>query len=144
YLGTWNPTPGQDQPSVLGGNGTHASVTTRWPEYNRPAVMPAPYVGPNQVAWFQFTVKAPSIPGSYRLYVRPVIEGAQWMEDFGVFWEVTVKESDALGVTPTDPATLSAGDGRAYSATLSAPGACVDLAFVDAATYPNNGTFVSS
>src|SRR2546423_10369811 len=35
YLGTWNPTPGQDQPSVLGGNGTHASVTTRWPEYNR-------------------------------------------------------------------------------------------------------------
>src|SRR3954463_8367373 len=23
YLGTWNPTPGQDQPSILGGNGTH-------------------------------------------------------------------------------------------------------------------------
>jgi hypothetical protein len=90
YLGTWNPTPGQDQPSVLGGNGTHGSVSTRWPEYNRPAVMPAPYVGPNQVAWFQFTVKAPSIPGTYRLYIRPLIEGAQWMEDFGVFWQVTV------------------------------------------------------
>ena len=90
YLGTWNPTPGQDQPSILGGNGTHGSVTTRWPEYNRPAVMPAPYVGPNQVAWFQFTVKAPSVPGTYRLYIRPLIEGAQWMEDFGVFWQVTV------------------------------------------------------
>jgi hypothetical protein len=52
--------------------------------------MPAAYVGPNQVAWFQFTVKAPSVPGTYRLYIRPLIEGAQWMEDFGVFWQVSV------------------------------------------------------
>ena len=90
YLGTWNPTPGQDQASPLGGDSTHGSPSTRWPVYNRPAVMPAAYVGPNQVAWFQFTVKAPSIPGTYRLYIRPLIEGAQWMEDFGVFWQVTV------------------------------------------------------
>jgi hypothetical protein len=90
YLGTWNPTPGQDKASILGGNSTHGSASTRWPEYNRPAVMPASYVGPNQVAWFQFTVKAPSVPGTYRLYIRPLIEGAQWMEDFGVFWQVTV------------------------------------------------------
>jgi hypothetical protein len=90
YLGTWNPMPGQDKASLLGGNGTHGSPGTRWPEYNRPAVMPAAYVGPNQVAWFQFTVKAPSVPGTYRLYIRPLIEGEQWMEDFGVFWQVTV------------------------------------------------------
>jgi hypothetical protein len=90
YLGTWNPMPGQDKGSLLGGNGTHGSPSTRWPEYNRPAVMPAAYVGPNQVAWFQFTVKAPSVPGTYRLYIRPLIEGAQWMEDFGVFWQVSV------------------------------------------------------
>jgi hypothetical protein len=90
YLGTWNPMPGQDQASLLGGNSTHGSPSTRWPEYNRPAVMPAAYVGPNQVAWFQFTVKAPSVPGTYRLYIRPLIEGALWMEDFGVFWQVTV------------------------------------------------------
>src|SRR5688500_2126857 len=25
YLGTWNPTPGQDQTSILGGNSTHGS-----------------------------------------------------------------------------------------------------------------------
>src|SRR5205814_624086 len=30
YLGTWNPEPGQDQPSVIGGNGTHGSPNTRW------------------------------------------------------------------------------------------------------------------
>jgi hypothetical protein len=144
FLGTWGPVPGQDRASTLGGDGTNGSPFTGWPRHNRVAAQPASWVGPNQVSWFRFTIQAPSTPGSYRLYVRPVIEGAQWMEDFGVFWEVTVKESDALGVTPTDPATLSAGDGRAYSATLSAPGACVDVAFVDAATYPGNGTFVSS
>ena len=39
----------------------------------------------------QFGVKAPQTPGTYRLYLRPLIEGAQWLEDYGVFWLVTVK-----------------------------------------------------
>ena len=97
YLGTWNPTPGQDQASPLGGDSTHGSPSTRWPVYNRPAVMPAAYVGPNQVAWFQFQVRAPSTPGTYRLYLRPLVEGAplggvsgQWMDDYGIYWEITV------------------------------------------------------
>lgn len=99
FLGTSGPNPGQDQPSILGGDGTEGSVNTRWPVYNRPAAMPissvgpnAPsaYVGPGQVAWFQFSVRAPQIPGTYRLYIRPLIEGTTWMEDFGVYWQVTV------------------------------------------------------
>ena len=53
-------------------------------------MQPAAYVGPGQVAWFQFTVKAPSVPGTYRLSIRTLVEGAQWMEDYGVFWYVTV------------------------------------------------------
>ena len=87
-LGTSGPQ--QDQASILGGNATHASIQTRWSEYNRPAVQPASWVGPGQVAWFQFTVKAPATPGTYRLYLRPLIEGQQWLEDFGVYWDVTV------------------------------------------------------
>ena len=99
YLGTWNPEPGQDQPSLIGGNGTHGSPNTRWTEYNRPATLPVigrygTYVGPGQVAWFQFTVKGPPVPGTYRLYIRPLIEGVQWMEDFGVYWQVTVVPGD--------------------------------------------------
>ena len=99
YLGTWNPEPGQDQPSLIGGNGTHGSPNTRWTEYNRPATLPVigrygTYVGPGQVAWFQFTVKAPPVPGTYRLYIRPLIEGVQWMEDYGVYWQVTVVPGD--------------------------------------------------
>jgi len=95
YLGTWNPEPGQDHASMLGGDGVAGSPNTGWPRYNRVAAQPAEWVGPNQVAWFQFTIVAPSAPGTYRLAIRPLVEGAQWMEDFGVFWIVTVKDPRA-------------------------------------------------
>src|SRR5437868_3327155 len=76
YLGTWQPSPGQDQPSALGGDGTQGSPNTGWPRYDRIAIQPAPYVGPGQIAWFQFRVRAPSVPGRYILALRPLIEGA--------------------------------------------------------------------
>ena len=91
YLGTWEPSPGQDKATALGGDGQLGSPNTGWPRYNRVAQQPAGYVGPNQVAWFQFTIQAPSAPGSYRLYIRPLVEGAQWLEDYGVYWYVTVR-----------------------------------------------------
>ena len=94
YLGTWGPEPGQDRATPLGGDGQLGSPNTGWPRYNRIAVQPAQYVGPGQVAWFQFTIQAPTTPGTYRLYLRPLIEGASWLEDYGVFWLVTVRKSD--------------------------------------------------
>ena len=90
YLGTWGPQPGQDAPTALGGDGQLGTPNTGWPRYNRIAVQPAEYVGPGQVAWFQFTIAAPASPGTYKLYLRPLIEGAAWLEDYGVFWVVTV------------------------------------------------------
>ena len=91
YLGTWDPQPGQDRPSAFGGDGQLGSPNTGWPRYNRIALQPADWVGPGQIAWFQFTIQAPTTPGLYRLYLRPLIEGASWLEDFGVFWEITVR-----------------------------------------------------
>jgi hypothetical protein len=91
YLGTWAPEPGQDHASALGGDGTSGSPATGWPRFNRIAAQPAPYVGPGQVSWFQFTIQAPTVLGTYRLYLRPLVEGATWMEDYGVYWVVTVK-----------------------------------------------------
>ncbi|HEX9504985.1 MAG TPA: hypothetical protein VGA62_03155, partial [Acidimicrobiia bacterium] len=95
FLGTSDPSPGQDQPSQLGGNGGQ-SPDTGWPRNNRVAAQPADFVGPGQVAWFQFTLQAPNTPGTYLLYIRPLIEGATWMEDNGVYWQVTVKQADAV------------------------------------------------
>lgn len=106
YLGTWDPVPGQDQASVLGGDGTRGSPDTGWPGSQRVAVQPAPYVGPGQVAWFRFTIQAPRTPGRYTLALRPLIEGVTWMEDFGVFWLVTVLNAD--GSPPEAPPALPA------------------------------------
>ena len=103
YLGTWQSEPGQDQPSILGGDGQLGSPATGWPRFNRIAQQPAPYIGPGQVAWFQFNLQAPSLPGTYRLYVRPLIEGAAWLEDIGVFWQVLVLNPDGTMPTPTPP-----------------------------------------
>ncbi|MGH2449782.1 MAG: family 10 glycosylhydrolase [Candidatus Limnocylindria bacterium] len=91
YLGTWVPEPGQDRASMLGGDGQFGSPDTGWPRYDRVALQPHHWVGPNQVAWFQFTIQAPAMPGTYRLYIRPLVEGATWMEDYGVYWLVTVR-----------------------------------------------------
>ena len=103
YLGSWDIEPGQDQPSILGGDGELGSPNTAWPRFDRPALQPADYVGPGQVAWFQFTVQAPATPGTYRLGIRPVIEGATWMEDYGVYWEITVLNADGSAPLATPP-----------------------------------------
>lgn len=117
YLGSWDVEPGQDQPSVLGGDGQRGSPATGWPRYDRPAIQPDRWVGPGQVAWFQFTLEAPQIPGTYRLGIRPLIEGATWMEDYGAFWEITVLRPDGSlpPPTPQSPAGFyySAGPGLA-------------------------------
>ena len=114
YLGTWEPEPGQDQPSPLGGDGQRGSPSTGWPRYDRVAVQPAAYVGPDQVAWFQFQILAPQTPGYYRLYLRPLIEGATWMEDFGVFWLVKVLNPDG-SEPPPPPPPPAVSSGLGYS-----------------------------
>ncbi|MBI2324737.1 MAG: polysaccharide deacetylase family protein [Chloroflexi bacterium] len=92
-LGTWGPEPGQDRSSILGGDGSSGSPATGWPRADRAAIQPVPYIGPGQVAWFRFAVKAPATPGTYRLWLRPVVEGRQWLGE-AVEWSVTVKTGD--------------------------------------------------
>ena len=124
FLGTWVPIPGQDQPSVLGGDGQQGSPNTGWPRFNRVAVQPADYVGPNQVAWFQFAVRAPQTPGSYVLYIRPLIEGAQWMEDYGIYWQITVPSTTggSLTISPAS-ATVPIGGSQQFTASGAPSGA---------------------
>jgi hypothetical protein len=117
FLGTWEPEPGQDRPSTLGGDGTNGSPSTGWPRYNRAAAQPAAYVGPGQIAWFQFTIKAPMTSGTYRVYIRPLIEGTLWMEDAGVFWQVTVKGPGEEAVI-VDTVNVDAHSFTAGSATF--------------------------
>ncbi|HKY49885.1 MAG TPA: CAP domain-containing protein [Candidatus Limnocylindria bacterium] len=79
-LGTNNPT---DAMSPL--------ASTRWVQPNRPAQQTTQYVGPGQQAWFIVELVAPPSPGTYRLYVRPVIDGVQWLEDIGAYVDLVVR-----------------------------------------------------
>ncbi|MBI2773793.1 MAG: polysaccharide deacetylase family protein [Chloroflexi bacterium] len=115
FLGTAGPEPGQDKPSALGG------VDTGWPAANRIASQPAAYVGPGQVSWFQFTVRAPMTPGIYRLALRPLIEGTQWLEDYGLFWYVTVKEAGTVATAPVTPVAAVTPVAPVTPVTTAAP-----------------------
>jgi hypothetical protein len=130
YLGTWDADPGQDEPTVLGGDGLMGSPQTGWPRWNRVAQQPHDYVGPGQIVWFQFAIQAPDQPGFYRLYIRPLVESATWMEDVGVYWQVTVLNADGTApggrISSRVPASIrydalalepAAMDGTARSAT---------------------------
>jgi glucose/arabinose dehydrogenase len=75
---------------------TWASLAVGWPDPARPAVQSEQSVPPGANATFTFKVKAPQTPSTYVLALRPVVDGAAWMEDQGVVVSVTVNG----GVTP--------------------------------------------
>lgn len=53
-------------------------------------------VQPGEIGRFTFTIKANSTqPGKYREYFRPVVEYKTWMEDWGVYWDITIKSIPA-------------------------------------------------
>jgi uncharacterized protein YkwD len=56
-----------------------------WLSANRLATTVESSVAPGQTATFTFNVRAPLTQGTYRLPLRPVIDGVTWMEDSGVF-----------------------------------------------------------
>lgn len=64
-----------------------------WLSGNRLATTVENTVAPGQTATFTFNVRAPTTPGTYRLPLRPVIEGVTWMEDAGVFMVIESRSS---------------------------------------------------
>jgi hypothetical protein len=62
-----------------------------WLWDDRIATTTAATVAPGEIAEFRFKVRAPMTPGTYRLNLRPVIDGTVWMEDQGVFWLIVVR-----------------------------------------------------
>lgn len=74
----------------LGINGDNASfsalgMNVGWLAPDRPAAQGEAVVAPGAVGTFTFTVRAPATPGTYRIPLRPVIDGRTWMEDQGVY-----------------------------------------------------------
>lgn len=67
-----------------------SALALEWPAPDRPAAQDAERVPPGAVGWFTFRVRAPEAPGTYLLRVRPVVDGAAWLEDEGAYFEFRV------------------------------------------------------
>jgi hypothetical protein len=65
-------------------------MAASWLWDDRIATTVAERVSPGEIAEFRFSVRAPLGRGTYRLDLRPVIDGTTWMEDQGVFWLIVV------------------------------------------------------
>lgn len=62
-----------------------------WLSANRPATISHAVIEPGWHTRFQFNIKAPAHTGVYRAYFTPVADGVTWMNDIGLYWEITVK-----------------------------------------------------
>jgi hypothetical protein len=67
--------------------GQHVVIGTNDPQDAVTSTTTA-YVGPGEVGWFEFTVRAPAGAGDYRLALRGVVDGIGWLEDDGIFFTI--------------------------------------------------------
>ena len=76
---------------VVGDDATLAQlgVASNWLLGSRPAAQTEATVAPGQTATFNFIVTG-ATAGTYPLRLRPVIDGLTWMEDQGIFLQITV------------------------------------------------------
>ncbi len=67
-----------------------AAMRLDWFASDRPAVQSEAIVDERDLASFTFKVRG-TAPGTYRLRVRPVVDGVKWLDDEGVFVQITVR-----------------------------------------------------
>lgn len=89
---TW--AKGTNTEARIGVVGDDTTLTTLgigegWLLGSRPAAQTEATVAPGETATFTFSVKGVRL-GSYPLKLRPVIDGLTWMEDQGIFLQITV------------------------------------------------------
>lgn len=66
------------------------AMASDWPFPERPAIQARPIVRPGELVTFTFAVRGTE-PGTYRLHLRPVVDGVAWLNDEGVFVDVEVR-----------------------------------------------------
>lgn len=84
-----------DQQANLGTNDPQDSerpdLAASWLSANRVTSTTTDYVGPGELGWFEFTVRAPATAGEYQLALRGVVDGVDWLENDGIFFTITVR-----------------------------------------------------
>lgn len=84
-----------DQQATLGTSDPQDSerpeLAADWLSANRLTSTTTDYVGPGEVGWFEFTVRAPMAAGAYTLALRAVVDGVGWLEDDGIYFTINVR-----------------------------------------------------
>jgi endoglucanase len=150
--------PGQQANlGIAGDDRAQSALGVGWPSADRVAIQAEPSVGPGGIATFTFRVRAPVVPGTYALRLRPVVDGLMWLEDDGIVSLITVvspsgaTEAPVPGeafknVQPTtfdyvaavDPQNVSVGDTVKITATFRS--ATPSSALVGVEVYAPGGT----
>jgi hypothetical protein len=76
---------------INGDDRTWSALGVDWPTPDRVAIQDQVTVPSGAIGSFTFRVRAPLTPGVYAIHVRPVADGAVWLEDYGVFLFITVR-----------------------------------------------------
>lgn len=83
-------TPSEIRLGETGPRPLPTAMKVGWPLPDRPAIQSEAVVYEDDVATFSFKV-AGAASGTYRLSLRPVVDGVTWLEDEGIYVEITVK-----------------------------------------------------
>lgn len=75
---------------IVGDDRSFSGWAVDWPSADRVAIQTESEVAPGATGTFTLRFRAPAANGTYRIGLRPVIDGVTWMEDQGVFLVVTV------------------------------------------------------
>lgn len=116
-----------------------------WVLKNRPTIMTPNIVRPNEVARFEVTLRA-NQNGKFREYFRPVVEYITWLNDLGIYWDITVTNPNIFDInnifnsyTSTKLSEYSADiRGKTNNITLApnqSAGMWLDLVNIGSATW---------
>lgn len=83
-------TPSEIRLGEVGSRPLPDEMKVGWPLPDRPAVQSEAIVYQDQVATFTFQVTG-AAPGTYRLRLRPVVDGVKWLDDDGVYIDIVVR-----------------------------------------------------
>ena len=83
-------TPQEARLGVPGNDPKFAFLGDNWPAPQRVAAQTEDLVPPGGTGTFTFSVTG-ELPGQYVLPLRPLVEGAAWMDDLGLYTVITVR-----------------------------------------------------
>ena len=81
---------------------TSEFANDNWLSPNRASNISGEIINPGEMAVFEFDIKSPLVPGNYKSYFTPVVDGLYWMKDLGIYWEIKVDSNTTIQYLETE------------------------------------------